>query len=182
MKKAIPVLILLLLFTLTACGGKSPEDVLKDYELVDVKTSKLQENDFARVYRVPKPVPDVAEELAKAQAPEQQSDVSEKRMILLYPDTVVDITTDPDKSGNSLVEVASKEYMAGNYSRDHFDLGDFAMGMVMAEVIDEMFDAWEHKYKPRTSGYSGGSGYSSSSGKSIRIGDTIRGGGSAVGK
>lgn len=180
MRKAIPVLIILLLLILTACGSKSPEETLEGYQLEDVKTSKYLADEFARVYRVPKPVPDVAAELAEAQTPEQQSDTSEERMLLLYPDMVIDITAAPDKADESLVEIASKDFMASNYDRDHFNVGDFAMGMIMAEVIDEMFDLWEHKYK--TGNYKGGSGYSGSYGKTIRTGDSVRGGGPATGK
>lgn len=152
---------------MSGCGSRDPEQYLQDnYKLINTKTSQFNTGDIAKVYRIPK-TPDVAaEEIARTADPDFMSGPSTGRMLLVYPDKLIDITADPEDPATCLAEVASKEFVANNYPRDHFDTGDFLTGYIAAEVIDEIFDVWKYKHKTG----------------SVRKGGTVRGGGPAFGK
>ncbi|TDA65690.1 MAG: DUF4247 domain-containing protein [Clostridia bacterium] len=172
------LVILLLLLAAAGCGAYSIQDYLDaNYSLYDVRPGSYDRRDEARVYEAGAPVPEVAATIVREFKPEAMTDPpGDDRMVLAYPDWVVDITR-AEGEGRSLITLTSKQYV-----RDHYDSdGSFFTGFLAASIIRDIFAG------PRSRGW----GYPVggpvvSTGRSLREGSVggpaVRGGGLSAGK
>ena len=121
-------------------------------------------------------VPEAAKNLAKLYKPQEMSQEDSERMILVYPDYIVDVYV---QEGNTMAEVASKQYV-----RDHYDSGGFFRGYLTAAIIGNIFNG-RHSYGWGGPVYTGRSSVPSY-GRTVREGSvgspTVRGGGIFGGK
>lgn len=171
-------LVILLLLAAAGCGAYSIQDYLDaNYSLDDVRPSSYDQRDEARIYKAGAPVPEVAANIAGEFKPEAMTDPPrDDRMVLAYPDWVVDITG-AEGDNTSRITLSSQQYV-----RDHYDgNGSFFTGFLAASVIRDIFDG------PRSRGW----GYPVGGpvvnpGRSVREGSvggpTVRGGGLSAGK
>ncbi|MFC4766666.1 DUF4247 domain-containing protein [Effusibacillus consociatus] len=125
----------------SGCGSRS---VSETYQLESVTQNGPQ---ASRVYRAEnKTVPQVAQELAEQRTPREISKEDPERMFLVYPDEWYHLQRDPQKPGDTLIEISSKEFIQQNYSPG------FLEGYILAEILDELFDAHKH-YSGNYRGY-----------------------------
>lgn len=169
--------VLWLLLAAAGCGAYSIQDYLDaNYSLYDVRPGAYDRRDEARIYEARAPVPEVAAAIAKEFKPEAMTDPPrDDRMVLAYPDWVVDITR-AGGDGTSLITLTSKQYV-----RDHYDSsGSFFAGFLAASVIHDIFDG------PRSRGWGYPGGWPVNTGRSLREGSVggpaVRGGGLGAGK
>ncbi len=162
----VVIMMTISLLLLAGCGS-SPEQYLKDNgQLINTKTNQFNPEDVAIIYEIPKSPSITAKEMAQIAEPDFMSEPSKERVLLAYPEQIINITANPADAEKSMVELASKEFVANNYNKDYFDTGDFMTGYLAAEIVDEIFDFW--KYSNKTG--------------SVRKGGTVRGGGPTFGK
>ncbi|MBD0381126.1 DUF4247 domain-containing protein [Paenibacillus sedimenti] len=149
---------LLIISLLTACGADAGSYVKNEYPLVSVDGSG---NNLSKVYAVEgKSVPDVAEELAAKESPEEKSKESEDQMFLLYKDKVINIQKDPKDSNNTLVQIDSIEY-----AKSHYD-SSFLQGYLAATLLQSIFGggwfnnrtSYDYRGYTRTPAYNTGTG------------------------
>ncbi|WP_018133194.1 DUF4247 domain-containing protein [Effusibacillus pohliae] len=120
---------------LTGCGS-NPVGSLYPLESVTQKGAKT-----SRVYRAENmTVPEVAQELAEQRKPQEMSRQDPERMFLIYPDELYHLQRDPQKPGDTLIEVDSKEFVRNNYSPG------FLEGYILGSILDDLFDS--HKHHP----------------------------------
>ena len=60
-------------------------------------------------------VPDVAKKIAAEQKPDEMSAQSKERMFLVYPNYLIHVQQDPQKTEDTLVEVDTKQFVRQNY-------------------------------------------------------------------
>ena len=144
MKKLSLILMMsiLILALATGCGtgaGNIAGYLSKNYPLEDVRNSRYTD-EAAYVFLMPGSVSEVATELRDKFKPTNGTDnVNDERMVLIYPEVIVDIYQEEQKT---YAEIATKQYI-----RDHYDSGGFFKGYLTAVIIRDIFDG------PRSWGY-----------------------------
>ncbi|MGB8956876.1 MAG: DUF4247 domain-containing protein [Tumebacillaceae bacterium] len=124
---------------LAGCGADNAAQFVKDqYSLENVAG---QGNSMQKVYRAENSkVPDVAKAIADDSKPDEISKSSDERMFIVYPDSVVQVQQDPDKTEDVLVEVDTKQFVKENYDPS------FLQGFLAASLISSMFgNNWRSK-------------------------------------
>ena len=119
---------------LAGCGAQNAENVIRDrYVLEDVQGSGTTTQ---KIYRAANStVPNVANEIAGQDRPDEISKSSEDRMFLVYPDRMIHVQKDPEQASDVLVEVNSKEFVRQNYDPS------FLQGFLAASLISSFFGA-----------------------------------------
>ena len=114
------------------CGMDNAAQFVKEqYSLENVAG---QGSSMQKVYRAEnRKVSEVAAEIAEQSQPDEMSKSSEERMFLVYPDTIVQVQRDPEKTEDVLVEVDTKQFVRENYDPS------FLEGFLAASLITSMF-------------------------------------------
>lgn len=198
---------ILLILAQTGCGSAEgdplplfgdpsddlPDDIVRDasqYTYSWVDTVRGNDGEQANIYRVEDAsVPEVAEDLQAAEAPDHVSGQSDERMILAYPDELVSVYQDVEQPEDTLVEVAGMPFVRHNYSPS------FLEAYLLANWIGNIFgNDWRDRdwHRNPYRGYIGPDRrYSNYGGASTRGGSVrqdsagtrnFRGGGLGVGK
>ncbi|MBL0386125.1 DUF4247 domain-containing protein [Tumebacillus sp. ITR2] len=143
--KTIALTLALTVF-LVGCGMENSAQFIKDqYSLEDVKGSGDTQQ---KVYRAPgQAVPDVAKKIAAEQKPDEMSAESKERMFLVYPNYLIHVQQDPQKTEDTLVEVDTKQFVRQNYDPS------FLNGFLAASLLSNIFGSGWRSY-PR-GGYTG---------------------------
>lgn len=118
---------------LAGCGAQNAAEqaVRERYALEDVQGAGDTQQ---KVYRAEnRTVPDVAQEIAANDRPDEISRSSEERMFLVYPNQMIHVQQDPEKKTDALVEVNTKEFV-----RQHYD-PSFLQGFIAATFLSTMF-------------------------------------------
>jgi hypothetical protein len=153
---------------LTGCGMENASQYVKDqyqFESVDGVGNQQQ-----KIYRAAgQTVPDTAKQIAAQNKPDEMSASNDKDMFLVYPDSVIHVQQDPEKTADALVEVDTKEYV-----KQHYD-PSFLQGFLAASLISNLFGSnWrsyphgdyhgygDYRYRNPSGSYGGG--YKSPSG------------------
>lgn len=136
------LLVVTLIFPLlVACGQVN---IAEQFPLESVTEDG---NQTSYVYRAEKTtVPEAAKLLADKQRPEQMSKEDTERMFLVYSNQIIQIQQDQEFPEDSLIEVASKEYVQKNYDRSFLEM------YLTYKIVDSMFDSLKSIGKYR--GYS----------------------------
>lgn len=130
----LPIKILLVLsFLVSLLSGCGAPNVRDTYPLESVNRESGAES---FVYRAEgKSVPEVAQELMAAQAPDQASPEDDERMFLVYGDEFYHLQQDPDQPSDTLIEIDTKEYVRNNYNPS------FLQGYLTAVLLSDLFDS-----------------------------------------
>lgn len=117
---------------LTGCGMDTASQYVKDkYQFESVNGVGNQQQ---KIYRAAgQTVPDTAKQIAAENKPDEMSAPNDKDMFLVYPDSVIHVQQDPQKTEDALVEVDTKEYV-----KQHYD-PSFLEGYLAATIISNMF-------------------------------------------
>ncbi|HZG73553.1 MAG TPA: DUF4247 domain-containing protein [Chondromyces sp.] len=191
MKKRVLILLSFLLVgigVLAGCGFRGIEEYIQEnYLLVDVLQSDVDSNGVSKIYRAEnQDLSQVANELSEAVNPEEIGQQVEGKQVLVYDESFVFLSEDPEQAGDTLIEVSTTEFVRHHYSPGFFQ------GMLLGNMLSNMFgNDWERSQRNRCiqqgrddcyRGYSssGGGGYYG--GGSIGRGSTFRGGGPGSGK
>ncbi|MGE5703174.1 MAG: DUF4247 domain-containing protein [Clostridia bacterium] len=127
---------------LAGCGGG--QSVGSSYPLESI-TEKG--NQTSRIYRAEnKTVPEVAQELAAQNTPDEISKEDADHMFLIYSDQWYHLQKDAAKPSDTLIEVDSKQFVQQNYDFS------FLQGYLLATVLDDLFDSHK-KYAGKYRGY-----------------------------
>ena len=146
-----------LLIVALIAGCSNASNYVKDnYSLIDVEGAGKS---VAKIYLAEgKTVPEVAEELARAEKPQEISKKSDDQMFLVYDNRIINVHKDPENAANTLIEIDSIEY-----ARTHYD-SSFLQGYLTGALLQSLFgsDWWDRSGKygaPTYKGYgsSGGS-------------------------
>jgi len=141
-----------LLIVALIAGCSNASNYVKDnYSLIDVEGAGKS---VAKIYLAEgKTVPEVAEELARAEKPQEISRKSDEQMFLVYDNRIINVHKDPENAANTLIEIDSIEY-----ARTHYD-SSFLQGYLTGALLQSLFgsDWWDHsgKYGKQTPTYKG---------------------------
>ena len=164
------LLIAVVLMSLMAAGCSQPLDqIISDrYSLVDTKPGKVNPEDIAYVFRADKGVAAVANEITGFEKPQKLRRSGNGRMLMVYPQGLVNLYPDKRSPGRTFIELMSMEYAANNYTAAYFgdDWDD-------DDILDDLFKTKKHKYRS--------TGVFIAGWTSIR-GSSVRGGGPGLGK
>ncbi|PWK13768.1 DUF4247 domain-containing protein [Tumebacillus permanentifrigoris] len=158
--KTIALTLALTVFAV-GCGMENSANFIKQkYSLEDVQGSGDTQQ---KVYRAKgESVPDVANQIAAEQKPDEISAQSNERMFLVYRDYLIHVQQDPEQASDTLIEVDTKQFVRQNYDPS------FLNGFLAASLLSNIFGSGWHNYPTRGyNGYgqnpyyrSGGGGYS----------------------
>ena len=203
MKKPLLFVMLSFLLFLSACGsgaqGSTTGSFFKDgiaefintnYILHDVVTSQVRSEDISEIYIAEnKSIDEVATELQAHETPREISEKKDDKQVLVYNNSFVILTPDESDPENTMVEMATTNFVRDNYSPDFFD------GLLVMWLLDEIFDVDDWGKNRRNKCYSNEDdcyrGYGSSGGSYKHFGEsstvrggtsTVRGGGPGTGK
>lgn len=133
---------------LVGCGGQNAQEFIKDkynLESADGTGSSTQ-----KVYRAEgKDVPDVAEDIADKQKPDEMSKKDDDDMFLVYQNEIIHVQKDAENPDDALVEVDSKQYVSQHYDPNY--LTPFLAGMLIANMFG---NDWKSKKYSSYHGYS----------------------------
>lgn len=201
MKKLFILFFFLAVFLLSACSTQSSsyQTIYKDelakfvqsnYPLFDVVASAVSSSNYSEVYVAEgKSLDEVSIELQGVKQPIEVSDKNVNKQVLIYDQLFVILSLDEDNNGNTLIELANKEFVRNNFNPGFFE------GMLLMRFLDDVLDVddWGKNRRIQCKNYPDQCyrGYSSSGGSfkgyqnrpSVRGGtSTVRGGGPGVGK
>ncbi|MBP3040107.1 DUF4247 domain-containing protein [Bacillaceae bacterium Marseille-Q3522] len=109
--------------------------ISSNYPLYDTVSSTTYSDDYAEIYIAEnQDIATVASDLQNHLDPSNMSELKEGRQIFIYDDQFVTLTQSTENPSNTLIEVASDEFVRDNYDPD------FLEGFIVASVIDEIFD------------------------------------------
>jgi hypothetical protein len=203
MKKPLLCVMLSFLLFLSACGsgvqGSTAGSIFKDgiaefintnYILHDVVTSKERSEDISEIFIAEnKSIDEVATELQAHETPREISEKKNDKQVLVYNDSFIILTPDENNPENTMVEMATTNFVRDNYSPDFFD------GLLVMWLLDDLLDVDDWGKNQRNKCYSNNDdcyqGYGSSGGSYKHFGgsstvrggtSTVRGGGPGTGK
>lgn len=144
------LIVSLLASLLSGCGAASAgTSAGADYPLESVAG---EGDSWSRVYRAAgKSVPEVADEMAAAEKPQEISERQTERMFLVYPDRWVHLQQYKEKPEDTLIEISSRNFVQQNY--DPSFIQTYFAAVVVSELIDEVFDAVEKSKYGKYRGY-----------------------------
>lgn len=164
--------------------------IQKEYPLFDVVASAESSSNYSEVYVAEgKALDQVALELQGVKQPLRISDKNNEKQVLVYNHLFVILSKDEDNTGNTLIELANKEFVRNNFNPGFFE------GMLLMTFLDDVLDVddWGKNRRIQCNSYPERcyGGFSSSGGSfkgyqnrpSVRGGtSTVRGGGPGAGK
>lgn len=201
MKKLFYLFILLPIILLVGCSTESSayQTIYKDdlakyiqsnYPLFDVVASAVNSSNYSEVYVAEgKSIDEVTKELQSVKQPVKESDKKDNKQVLVYDQLFVILSVAEDNNGNTLIELANKEFVRNNFNPGFFE------GMLLMRFLDDVLDVddWgkNRRLQCRNFPEQCYGGFSSSGGSfkgyenrpSVRGGtSTVRGGGPGAGK
>ncbi len=195
--------LVIIMALLSACGmdrgmsggmgtGEVLDYIQATYPLVDVVKSSANQQDVTRVFKAEDSTIEEAASQILSNINSEPVEVSEKKddkQVIVYDDFFVTLTTDPENTANTLVEVATYGFVRDNYRPSFFN--GLMTGYILSSLLD--VDDWGKRQNSRCLNSPGGCyGSYSSNGKgykgpigqpSLRGGSSsVRGGGPGTGK
>jgi hypothetical protein len=204
MKKPLLFVMLSFILLLSACGsggqGSTSGSIFKDgiaefistnYIFQDAVKSQVRSEDISEIYLAEdKSIDEVAKELQAHEKPKEVSEKKDNKQVLIYQDSFVILTNDENNAQNTMVEIATYNFVRDNYNPDFFD------GLFVLWLLDDILDVddWRKKQRNKCTsnnedcyqGYGTSGGYYKGSGgtsSTVRGGtSSVRGGGPGSGK
>lgn len=124
------VIFSLIIPLLTACGQY---DLSETYPLESVSRDGKSTSYIYRAENTT--VPEAAKSIADKRKPKQTSEQSDERMFLVYDNELIQVQRDKDKPEDSIIEVASQEYVRQNYDRSFLEM------YLQYKLLDTLFDS-----------------------------------------
>lgn len=155
---------------LTGCGMDSAANFVKSqYQFESVDGADQQ----SKIYRAPdQTVPVTAKQIADQNHPDEESAANAQNMFLVYPDTVIHVQQDPQKTQDSLIEVDTKQYVSQHY--DPSFMQGFLAGAIISNIFGSNWRSYPHGsyrgYGDYRYHYPSGGSYGGSSGSRIPSG------------
>lgn len=177
---------------LSGCSSIFSDSILSyikhHYEVKDNVSSSLNPNDPDQIFVAKnQTIPTVASDLKKAVGPKKISQFVNNKQVLVYDNYFVTLTKDQQAPNNTLIEVASYDFVRENYRPSFFD------GLLTYYMLNNLLGVnnWASRQHTHCLGsvngcYQGynhsGGHYKAPSSKPLFRSRTIRGGGPNAGK